>query len=105
MEDEIQAAWILDVSPFRQLVQNYWNTYQWLYGFLLLVHIIYMIVYTVYVLSNSSVIIDVYNSTSTQSCWSLPTSELFGLFLIWPCLVLAFLIYYTFFSVFRYHRV
>ena len=105
MEDEIRAARILDVSPFCQLVQNYWKTYQWLYGTLMLVHVVYMIVYTVYVLPDSSVIIHIYNSTSTQSCRSLPTSDLFGLFLIWPCLVLAFLIYYTLSSLLRYHHI
>ena len=96
MEDEIVAARILDLSPFRQLAQNYWKTYQWLYGTLMLVHIVYMIVYTIYVLPDSATFADTYNSsTGTRSCMSLPTSDLFGLFLIWPCLVLAFLAYYT----------
>ena len=65
-----------------------------------------MIVYTVHVLPESGTIIAVYiNATSTSSCRSLPTSDLFGLFLIWPCLVLAFLLYYTASSVFRYRHV
>jgi len=103
MEDEILAARILDISPFRQLVQNYWKTYQWLYGTLMLVHIIYMIVYTIYVLPDSTTIVSAYNTSSTQSCRSLPTSDLFGLFLIWPCSVLAFLLYYTVSTVVRYY--
>jgi len=101
MEDEILAARILDISPFRQLVQNYWKTYQWLYGALMLVHVIYMIVYTIYVLPDSAVIMGVYNTSSRQSCRSLPASDQFGLFLIWPCLVLAFVIYYTASTVLR----
>ena len=105
MEDEILAARILDVNPFRQLVQNYWKTYQWLYGILMLVHVIYMIVFTRYVLPDSVTLVDVYNASSTQSCRSLPTSDLFGLFLIWPCLVLAYLVYYTASTVFRYYHV
>jgi len=104
MEDEISAARILDISPFRQLVQNYWKTYQWLYGTLMTVHIVFMIVYTVYVLPDSATIIRVYsNASSTQSCRALPNSDLFGLFLIWPCLILAFLLYYTVSTVFRYY--
>jgi len=95
MEDEIAAARILDVSPFRQLVQNYWKTYQWLYGTLMLLHIIYMIIYTIHVLPDSTTLIGVYNTTGTQSCRSLPQSDLFGLFLIWPSLVLAVLVYYA----------
>jgi len=102
MEDEILAARILDVIPFRQLVQNYWKTYQWLYGTLMLVHIIYMIIYTIHVLPDSATIVGVYNTSNTQSCRSLPSSDLFGLFLIWPCLVLAFLVYYTLSTLFRY---
>ena len=105
MENEILAARILDVSPFRQLVENYWKTYQWLYGTLMLVHVVYMVVYTVHVLPDSGMIADVYNASRTRSCRSLPSSDLFGLFLIWPCLVLAFLIYYTVSSVFRYCHV
>jgi len=105
MEDEILAARVLDVSPFRQLVENYWKTYQWLYGMLMLIHIVYMVVYTVYVLPDSGVIVEVYNATSALSCRSLPTSDLFGLFLVWPCAVLAFLLYYTASSVFRYRHV
>jgi len=103
MNDEILAARILDVSPFRQLVQNYWKTYQWLYGTLMLVHIIYMIVYTAHVLPDSTTIVQVYNTSRTQSCLSLPTAGVFGLFLIWPCLVLAFLVYYIASSVVRYY--
>lgn len=103
MEDEILAARILDISPFRQLVQNYWKTYQWLYGMLMLVHVVYMIVFTTYVLPNSATIVGVYN-TSSSGCRSLPTSDLFGLFLIWPCLVLAFLVYYTASNVVRYYH-
>ena len=102
MEDEILAARILDVSPFRQLVQNYWKTYQWLYGILMLVHVLYMIIYTAHVLPQSATIAMVYNTTSTASCRSLPTSDLFGLFLIWPGLVLSFLVYYTVSNVVRY---
>lgn len=105
MEDEILAARILDISPFRQLVQNYWKTYQWLYGTLMLVHIIYMIIYTIHVLPDNATLVAVYNTSSTQSCRSLPSSDLFGLFLIWPCLVLAFLVYYTLSTLFRYCQV
>jgi len=78
-------------------------------GVLLQIHVVYMVVYTVYVLPQSvdvytvyvlpqsRLLVDVYstNSTGASSCRSLPTSDLFGLFLIWPCLVLAFVAYYT----------
>jgi len=61
-------------------------------------------VYTVYVLPQSRLLVDVYstNSTGASSCRSLPTSDLFGLFLIWPCLVLVFLAYYAASSLVRY---
>jgi len=96
MEDEILAARMLDISPFSELVQNYWFAYTQLYGMLLMhVHIVYMIVYTIYVLPDSATINSVYNTASNAKCRSLPNSDLFGLFLIWPCLVLAFVLCYT----------
>jgi len=99
MEDEILAARILDLSPFRQLVQNYWKTYQWLYVTLMIVHVAYMIVFTSYVLPDSAMILDVYNATNKQSCSS---PDLLALFLIWPGLVLIFLVYYTISTIVRY---
>ena len=100
MKDEILAAQILDVSPFRQLVQDYWRKYRWLYGTLMLVHIVYMIAFTICVLPDIATLLQLYNVSSynvssTQSCRSLPTFDPFGLFLIWPSFVLAFLVYYT----------
>jgi len=109
MKDEILAAQILDVSPFRQLVQNYWKKYRWLYGTLMLVHIIYMIAFTICVLPDSATLrqlynVSSYNVSSMQSCRSLPEFDPYGMFLIWPFFVLVFLVYYTATTIFRYYH-
>ena len=109
MKDEILAAQILDVSPFRQLVHNYWKKYRWLYGTLMLVHVIHMIAFTICVLPDSATLLQLYNVSSynvssIQSCRSLPEFDLFGLFLIWPFFVLVFLVYYTATTIFRYYH-
>lgn len=70
LSDEIIAARLLDISPFRQLVRNQWSSYQWLYVILMIVHMIYMSLYTVYVLPAYSTISVVFNSSdiTTPQC-------------------------------------
>jgi len=95
MSDEILAARILDVEPYRQLIRNKWSHYQYMYVFLLLVHIVYMALYSVYAVPSSSALLAVYNTTSMNetmvSCISFTESpHLYGLFLIWPCMISIF---------------
>lgn len=100
LEDEVLASKILDIHPFRQLVRNYWNAYQWIYAVLMVVHIIYMSLFSVYVAPTSDNLHRIYSSPAPQSCKSGGSYSLYGLFLIWPGLLLLYEVY-SFFSVLR----
>jgi len=101
--DEILAARMLEVAPYRQLVRNQWSGYQWIYVFLMLLHIVYMAFYSVYAVPSNTTLLAVYNVTSSTSCRSFTaTPELFGLFLIWPLIIIIFMIYYTLSNLIRY---
>jgi hypothetical protein len=101
MSDEILASRMLDIAPYRQLVHNTWSSYQWVYVFLMLVHIVYMILYTVFTLPQTDTLISTYNTTS--GCIGFSQSpQLYGLFLIWPIIIVVFMIYYTLSDMIRY---
>jgi hypothetical protein len=94
MPDEILASRMLDIAPYRQLVRNTWSSYQWIFLILMLVHIVYMVLYTVFALPQTDTLISTYNTTSGCVGFS-QTPELHGLFLIWPAIIVVFIIYYT----------
>jgi hypothetical protein len=104
MPDEILASRMLDIAPYRQLVRNTWSSYQWVYVILMLIHIAYMILYTVFALPYSTTLINTYNHTDSSSrCIGFSKSpQLYGLFLIWPIIIVIFMIYYTLSDVIRY---
>lgn len=94
LEDEVLASKILDIHPFKQLVRNYWSAYQYIYAILMLVHIVYMSLYSVYVTPVSGDLHRRYNVT-TGACQSGGSYSVYGLFLIWPGVLLV----YEFYSV------
>ena len=98
LEDEVLASKILDIHPFRQLVRNYWNAYQWIYAVLMIVHIVYMSLFSVYVAPVSDNLHRIFDSSAPHSCRSGGTYGLHGLFLIWPGLLLLYEVY-SFFSI------
>lgn len=89
MDDELIATEILDILPIRQLVQNYWSAYQWIFGALMTVHIVYMVLFSVYTLPHvhpvgvNSTVRSVSRTEGTPSYW----------FLIWPVPLLMFELY------------
>jgi Ion transport protein len=93
--DEIQASRMLDIAPYRQLVRNTWSGYQWVYIILMIIHIVYMILYTVYAIPNTTTLVSTYNTSSSGCIGFSQTPELFGLFLIWPVIIVIFILYYT----------
>ena len=44
--NEVQATKMLDITPIKQLVKDYWAAYQLVYGFFMISHIIFMAFYT-----------------------------------------------------------
>jgi hypothetical protein len=94
MPDEILASRMLDIAPYRQLVRNTWSGYQWIFVILMLIHIVYMTLYTIFALPQTATLIHTYNKTSKCVEFSR-TPELHGLFLIWPAIIVVFMIYST----------
>ncbi|XP_023932796.1 uncharacterized protein LOC106179654 [Lingula anatina] len=37
-----RSAKILSITPISQMADDFWSTYQWLYGFLMVLHVLYM---------------------------------------------------------------
>ena len=88
MEDELVATEILNVLPIRQLVQNYWSAYQWIFGALMTLHIIYMALFSAYNLPHTAHD----SSTNTNSVGVTGGKPSYG-FLVWPCMLLLFELY------------
>jgi len=93
MPDEVLAARILDINPFKILVKDYWNAYQWIYAVLILVHIAYMTLFSVFVLPTNANLKSLFNSTTKPSCRLDPGTGIYGLFLVWPVMILLYELY------------
>jgi len=104
MEDEVTAVKILDINPFKTLVYDYWNAYQWIYGLLMLVHITYMILFSVYVTPAYRELTILYNSSTISQCRQSPSTSVYGLFLVWPLLILVFELYQISTEIIRFIR-
>ncbi len=75
------ANQMLDIIPIQQIVSDYWSAYQWIYGVLMLVHLIYMSLLSAYG-------IPLVKETVDTKAWP------YVLFLFWPIVLLVFEIYY-----------
>ena len=96
LENEVLATQVLDLTPIKQLVANYWRAYQWIYGLLMVIHIMYMGFYTNYSIQ--------YLAPAGNGTSVVDKRPGMGLFLIWPALLVAFEIYYLLAGIFRYCR-
>ena len=92
LQDEILAAKILDISPLKQLVKNYWDAYQWVYGLLMLIHIAFMACFSGY---SISLVSDSLHGTDNPDPEILP----WILFVIWPSILFIFECYYIFVNI------
>ena len=89
MEDEKTATEILDMAPIRQLVQNYWSSYQWLFFMLMSIHIMYMVLFSVYYLPYTTILY--VNSTAVLNPVTGMTRGVGNyLLLLWPVPLLLF---------------
>ena len=86
MGNNLSAAQILEITPLRQLVQNYWSAYQWIYGALMIIHILYMSFFTSYSFELLS--------TTSPNAQSRGQKAAYGLFLLWPAMLFIFELYY-----------
>ena len=89
MEDPILATRVLDVTPLNFIVRDYWKVYKYIYGILMVLHIVYMSLYSVYAIPLANEIWT-FNSTSPH----VPDSR-YGVFLLSPIFFLLFALYYA----------
>lgn len=76
---------MLDVIPLKQMVSDYWAAYKWLYGLLMVLHIIYMGLLSTYGIE----LIRLTLQDPVYKAQSFPS----GLLLIWPVLLLLHMIF------------
>ena len=80
---------MLDIVPVQQMVLQYWSVYQYVYGLLMLIHIIYMSLLSVYAVPSVANFVG-YKGAIRES----PSIFPFILFLIWPSILLLYELYY-----------
>lgn len=85
-----KANALLDIQPIKQMVQNYWSEYQWLYVVLMFLHIVYMSILSGFCFS-------MVKTAKLEKIAFFPSI----LLLIWPGLLLTFLAYYLFVQMLR----
>ena len=84
-----KANQMLDIIPIKQIVSNYWSVYQWIYGILMVVHLIFMSLFSAYG-------IPLIKETNDTKIWPYVT------FLLWPVMLLIFEAYYIVASIIHF---
>jgi len=91
---EDKAEDVLAVYPFCELVSNYWVLCRRVYNVFLVIHIVFMTLFSVYAMPTTEFIITrfdlpVNDSTSFDgsSAFRPETVPLYGLFLLWPVII------------------
>lgn len=94
-----QAATMLNITPLKEMVTDYWSTYQWLYVVLMFVHILYMALLSAYgipLLTPNSLALtktNISGSNTSSVVQQSPSAYPSVFFLVWPMLVFCFEIY------------
>ena len=52
LKDEVMAAKILDLMPLTKLVEGYWSVYRWMYFIIMLLHVIYMSIFSAFTIGD-----------------------------------------------------
>lgn len=84
---------MLDVIPLKQMVSDYWAPYKWLYGSLMVLHIIYMSLLSVYGVPL------IYNSLREINY--VPSGFPAGFLLLWPVLLFLHAIFIAISGIYR----
>ena len=77
------ANQMLDIMPIQQIVGDYWSAYQWMYGTIMFIHLLYMSLLSAYAVP----LID--PNDNDPKVWP------YVLFLSWPFAILMFEFYYV----------
>ncbi len=97
---------MLNIVPLRQIVTDYWVIYQYIYGILMIVHVTYMTLYSIYGIpaardAAAAHIAQINNATLDTTA---TINNAFIAFLPWPALLLVYQIYYFILRVYRCAR-
>ncbi|KAK2157997.1 hypothetical protein LSH36_179g04076 [Paralvinella palmiformis] len=84
MTDEVLATKFLDVSPIKQLSDNLWSGYQWIYIVLMIVHIVYMSSLSATAINAAGV---PFNTTTSVKYTDPPTHFPYIMFISWPIII------------------
>ena len=82
---------MLDIVPVQQMVRQYWSVYQYVYGLLMVIHIVYMALLSAYAVPSVANYVG-YKGEIRESSKIFP----FIFFLIWPFILFVYEIYYIF---------
>ncbi|XP_013392120.1 uncharacterized protein LOC106160149 isoform X1 [Lingula anatina] len=89
-----RSAKILSITPISQMADDFWSTYQWLYGFLMVLHVLYMSLLCAYCVPILPPPIVNGNYTLTDSSGVTTNVDYevyifpYILFLLWPLLIM-----------------
>lgn len=92
---EEQAEDVLGIYPFCDLVSNYWVLCRRVYNIFLIIHIVFMTLFSIYAMPTTEFIVSRFNlprdnssSIDSSSEFRPETVPLYGLFLLWPVIVI-----------------
>jgi len=92
--NEERAEDVLGIYPFRDLVSNYWVLCRRVYNAFLVVHIVFMTLFSIYVMPSTEFIATRFNLPVDNSsdfdgsaAFRPETVPLYGLFLLWPVII------------------
>jgi len=85
---EEQAEEMLAIYPFCELVGNYWVLCRRVYNAFLVIHIIFMVMFTVYAMPSTEFIAARFHQLEGSSTFHPDTVPLYGLFLLWPVIIM-----------------
>ena len=85
------AIEMLDVVPIKQIVSDYWAAYQWIYAFLLLVHVTNMALFSAFAVP----------LLGETIAGTPPRAFPAALFLVWPIFLILYEVYYVSVGIYR----
>jgi len=91
---EEQAEEVLGIYPFCDLVSNYWVLCRRVYNAFLVIHIVFMTLFSIHAMPTSEFVAsrfnlsnDISSSFDGSSAFRPETVPLYGLFLLWPVII------------------
>ncbi len=91
---------LVTILPLRQTIQDYWTLYQHIYFFLLMLHILNMVLFSVFSIPDIGYSQLTHTPNNTISSRYSPNA-MYSAFLIWPSILLLYECYYVFCCIYK----